>query len=104
MGAGSGTGIAVGPRPEMDGDSKADSAAQAAGGLLANRLGHLFKAKANTLTKVQVIFFFCVLEGSTITFVCLLLTQVSAVETITFPTFSSPIVFRAVYVVESLMM
>ena len=58
MGAGSRTGIAVGPRPEVGGDSKAGSAAQAAGGLLANRLGHLFKAKASTFTKVQAKHFF----------------------------------------------
>ena len=53
MGAGSGTGINVDPRLGMRGGSKAGSAAQAAGGLRAKLLGHLFKAKASATTKVQ---------------------------------------------------
>ena len=106
MAAGSGTGIAVGPRLEVGDDSKAGSAAQAAGGLLANRLDHLFKVKASAFTKVQAKHFFFLRSRGIYynNFFCLLLTQLSAVETTTFPTFFSPIVFRAVYVVESLMM
>ena len=58
MGAGSGTGIAVSPRPEVGDDSKVAAVHRQRGGLLANRLGHLFKAKASTFTKVQAKHFF----------------------------------------------
>ena len=104
MDAGSGTGSTVDPRPKMGGGSKAGSAAGSGGGLLANLPGIYLRRRRASLRRCRREDILLRSRGIYYNVFCLLLTQVSAVETITFPTFFSPIVFRAVHVVESLTM
>ena len=79
MGAGSGTGSTVDPRPEMGGGSKAGSAAGSGGGLLANLPGIYLRGRRASLRRCRREYiFYCVLEGSNISVLAVAYTSVGS--------------------------